>query len=67
MIPCPVCDGGGLLDTHVDGVVECCHCDGHGVEKSTRRGRIVYAMELADPWRHPGYGLTAMDVWECVR
>ena len=67
MRSCPACHGGGAKSCPEHGLTECPECSGDGVDKTTRRNRITYAMELMNPYRQPGYGLTAGDVWESIR
>lgn len=67
MRACPSCHGRGFTDCPEQWLVECAACGGDGVEKSTRRNRLKYAMELIDPFRHPGYGLTGADVWQSIQ
>ena len=67
MKSCPACNGGGTKSCPELGLTECPDCGGDGVDKTIRRNRIAYAMELSDPYRQPGYGLTAGDTWESIR
>ena len=67
MTPCPACRGRGLTDCPEQWRVECGACGGDGIDKSTRRNRLKYAMELLDPFRQPGYGITGGDVWDCMQ
>lgn len=67
MTQCPACCGTGLTDCPEHGQTECSACGGDGVDKTTRRNRLRYAMELLDPFRQPGYGLSGGDVWESIR
>ena len=66
MRPCPTSNGRGVEDDWTHGVTECSTCHGDGINKTIRRERLKYAMELMDPFRQSGYGLAAGDVWDHI-